>query len=216
MGDYAAVGFDLDGTLFDHRGAATDAVAALTRQLGAAPEPNAIELWIDIEDRFYEEWRAGRLSFAEQRQARMRTFLPAIGVSVPPATRDLDGIFDQYFADYESGWRAFPDAVELIKKLRDGGVAVGVLTNGTREQQLKKLAAIGLADAFHVVCISEDIGFQKPDVRAFETLAFRNPTCERLKPSLAASVGPQVKLCSSAITPATILLAHEPRECGRA
>ena len=171
MDAYAAVGFDLDGTLFDHRGAATDAVATLMRQLGAAPDPKSIEFWFDAEDRYYEEWRSGRLSFAEQRHARLRTFLPAIGASVPTATQDLDAIFDQYFAAYEAGWRAFPDAIPLVAKLRDGGLAVGVLTNGTRGQQLKKLAAIGLEDVFDVVCVSEEIGFQKPDVRAFEALA---------------------------------------------
>lgn len=92
-------------------------------------------------------------------------------VSVPEATRDLDGIFDRYFAAYESGWRAFPDVPPLIAKLRDRGIAVGILTNGTRAQQLKKLTAIGLEDVFGVVCISEEIEIQKPDVRAFETLA---------------------------------------------
>lgn len=171
VGESAAVGFDLDATLFDHRGATTDAFAALLRQLDAAPDPDGIELWFDTEDRFYEEWRVGRLSFAEQRHAKLRTFLPAIGGSVPPVDRYIDAIFDQYFTADESGWRAFPDVATLLKKLRDDGLAVGDLTNGTPEQQLTKLAAIGRADSFYVVCISEEIGFQKPDVRTFETLA---------------------------------------------
>lgn len=46
-----------------------------------------------------------------------------------------------------------------------------MLTNGAEEQQLDKLARTGLDGAFDAVCTSERIGFQKPDSRAFLTVA---------------------------------------------
>ncbi|WP_258370262.1 HAD family hydrolase [Curtobacterium sp. MCPF17_018] len=48
---------------------------------------------------------------------------------------------------------------------------LGLLTNGAEEQQLDKLAYTGLDGTFDAVCVSERIGFQKPDKRAFLTLA---------------------------------------------
>ncbi|MFS0731601.1 HAD family hydrolase [Curtobacterium sp. 1P10AnD] len=47
------------------------------------------------------------------------------------------------------------------------------MTNGAESQQLDKLARTGLDAAFDAVCISEQIGVQKPDPRAFTILAAR-------------------------------------------
>lgn len=63
------------------------------------------------------------------------------------------------------------DVAEVLSSLRDRGYRLGVLTNGSEDQQLGKLSATGVAEFFDVVCISETIGVQKPDSRAFDTLA---------------------------------------------
>lgn len=57
--------------------------------------------------------------------------------------------------------------------LRAKRLRIGVLTNGNRQQQIDKLRVVGLLNLVDVVCTSEGIGVQKPDPRAFETLAAR-------------------------------------------
>lgn len=55
--------------------------------------------------------------------------------------------------------------------MRRQGLRLGILTNGSEEQQLDKLKVTGLYDAVDVICISEKIGVQKPSREAFEILA---------------------------------------------
>ena len=59
---------------------------------------------------------------------------------------------------------AMPGAVELLGELRSRGVPNGILTNGWTELQRAKASAIGYEGS---VVVSEEIGFWKPDPRAF-------------------------------------------------
>jgi len=166
-----AVGFDLDGTLFDHQGSARSAVVRFLRSLGVVASASTLASWFDAEEEHFERWRSGEISFAEQRRERLRSVLPPLGVDVPAGDVDVDELFGGYLRAYESSWRAFPDALPLLRSLRAAGLGVGLLTNGTEAQQLAKLRRTGLLDEFDVVCTSERIGCSKPDVRAFAVLA---------------------------------------------
>lgn len=171
MAHLRAVGFDLDGTLFDHRGAATAGAARFLESLGVHASAFAIGRWFAAETEQFERWRTGQVSFEEQRRERLRAVLPALGVPIPADNRRLDELFDAYRHQYEASWRAYPGSLPLLRTLRVQGYRIGVLTNGTETQQVDKLRRTGLLDAVDVVCTSERIGVQKPDRRAFETLS---------------------------------------------
>lgn len=166
-----AVGFDLDGTLFDHRGSARDGVRHFLRSLGVEPSSGALESWFTAEDIQFERWRVGEIGFQEQRRQRLRAVLPALGVTLPTDDAGLDALFDGYLQAYRRSWRAFPDSRDLIDTLRASGYRVGLLTNGKQAQQLDKLHRTDLFGGFDVVCISEHLGVQKPDPQAFIALA---------------------------------------------
>ncbi|TCU45486.1 HAD family hydrolase [Curtobacterium sp. PhB146] len=171
MAHLRAVGFDLDGTLFDHRGAATAGAARFLESLGVHASAFAIGRWFAAETEQFERWRTGQISFPEQRRERLRAVLPALGVPIPADDGGLDELFDAYRHQYEASWRAYPGSLPLLRTLRVQGYRIGVLTNGTETQQVDKLRRTGLLDAVDVVCTSERIGVQKPDRRAFETLS---------------------------------------------
>ncbi|WFR66196.1 HAD family hydrolase [Curtobacterium flaccumfaciens] len=128
-------------------------------------------MWFAAEDEQFERWRSGQISFQEQRRERLRTVLPLIGRQVPSDPGGLDSLFDAYLSSYRASWRVFPGSKSLLHELRAQRYRLGLLTNGSEEQQLDKLARTGLDGAFDAVCVSERIGFQKPDERAFLTLA---------------------------------------------
>lgn len=173
MTRFTAVGFDLDGTLFDHRGSSAVGVATFVSSLGVAASAKVHELWLAAEAQHFERWRRGEITFQEQRRERLRTVLPAIGVEAPGTADALDALFARYADAYRRSWRAFDDAAPLLRALRRAGLRVGLLTNGTIEQQHDKLQAIGLIDELDVICTSEEVGAAKPDPASFEALAAR-------------------------------------------
>ncbi|WAC65494.1 HAD family hydrolase [Agrococcus sp. SL85] len=171
LGRPAAVGFDLDGTLFDHRASAAEAASAFLRSLGARPDGRALDVWFRAEAVRFEQWRRGELDFAGQRRARLRDVMGELGLGAPRSDAVADAAFARYLAAYRAAWRAFDDARAALDGLRAEGVRVGILTNGVEAQQRDKLAVIGLLDRVDALCASETIGVAKPDVRAFERLA---------------------------------------------
>jgi putative hydrolase of the HAD superfamily len=175
MAGISAVAFDLDGTLLDHRTASSQALAHLVRRLGASGPPDLEQAWWDAEERHLDAWRRGRITFDEQRRRRLRDVLALLGTGhEDQGDERLDAIFRTYLRAYENAWCLFPEVVAVLDAVWSAGLPVGLLTNGTEEQQGRKLAATGIRDRFDVVCTSEALGVAKPDARAFAAL------CERL------------------------------------
>lgn len=166
-----AIGFDLDGTLFDHLGSAIEGVNAFIRLLGAEPSASARRLWFRAEEEHFEQWRAGHITFQEQRRRRLQAVLPAVGITVPDSAEELDVLFEQYLRAYQNAWQPFPDAARTLVALKRDGLRLGILTNGNHEQQLAKLRVTGLDALVDVVGTSEQIGAPKPEPAAFHALA---------------------------------------------
>ncbi|WP_031167900.1 HAD family hydrolase [Streptosporangium roseum] len=66
-----------------------------------------------------------------------------------------------------------PEVLAGLFKLRAAGWLVGVITNGTADNQLGKLQRTGLADAVDGYALSGVEGIRKPDVGLFEIAAKR-------------------------------------------
>lgn len=143
------------------------------RSLGIKPTEELRSAWFTAESEQFERWRVGQIGFQEQRRERLRIVLPMIGVSIPSDVGHLDELFRKYLRAYRAAWRPFSDSADVLRTLRASGYCVGVLTNGTHQQQVDKLTVIGLLAAVDVVCTSESIGAQKPDPRAFLEFAKR-------------------------------------------
>ncbi|WP_209305734.1 HAD family hydrolase [Mycobacterium sp. PS03-16] len=165
VGGCAAVLFDLDDTLLDHRGAANDALVAWAVHAGldvAAEELAA--MWLRLEREYYDRYQRGELSKLEQRRARIRAALHPAELTDDEA----DDMFGTYWELYSSAWRAFPDAVAAVRRALDRGLRVGVLTNGDARDQRRKVEMTALAELDLPLFASSDLPSAKPDPRAFE------------------------------------------------
>jgi putative hydrolase of the HAD superfamily len=157
-----AVLFDLDDTLFDHSGSVRTALAAWLPHLPAADLGQLIDVWFDLERVHYDSWRAGDISFDEQRRRRIQDFWPHLGRELN-ADDDLDALFATYLTHYEHAWQAFDDAGPVLTELRRLGYLTAVLTNGATAQQNAKIEQIGLRNLLSAVITSEQLGVAKPD-----------------------------------------------------
>jgi putative hydrolase of the HAD superfamily len=167
----AVVLFDLDDTLFAHRGAVADGIRAHLDSLGgtfAAADPDAaLALWDDLEERHYHAYLAGSLDFAGQRRERARDFAAAHGVRLTgPAEAAW---FEEYVVHYRASWRLHPDALPCLDALAVAfpGVRFGLITNGESTPQGHKLADTGLDVRMEHMIASGSLDFAKPDPRIF-------------------------------------------------
>lgn len=60
-----------------------------------------------------------------------------------------------------------PGALALLERLRSVGLRCGVLSNGFKEVQYRKMDVAGLTPYIDVTVLSDDIGVNKPDVRLY-------------------------------------------------
>lgn len=182
----AGVLFDLDDTLFDHRGAARDALARWAVAVGVTDPLDVLEpRWIQLESTYYRRYQAGELSRLEQRRARVRDFLSLL----PSDDAAADIAFNNYWEAYKSSWRAFDDARGALVEAQAAGLAVGILTNGYLEDQRRKVEATGLEDLDVPLIASSELPAAKPDPRAFEA------ACDILEvaPSRCVMVGDSIE-----------------------
>ncbi len=146
VGGSTGVVFDLDDTLYKERDFQESGFRAVLASLGVA----------DDEALFgqMQEWEAaGRNVFVE------------LGGHVGSGP-SVDSMLATY-RFHEPRITLEPGAAALIATLRGKGVGLGLITDGRSRTQRAKLAALGLADSFDVVVVSEEIGSQKPDPRNF-------------------------------------------------
>lgn len=164
----AAVLFDLDDTLLDHRGAARDAVLDLAveyRLSGSSPELE--ERWRLLELEHYRRYQLGELSKEEQRRRRVRSFLASEYLT----DEEADAVFARYWSSYAHAWRPFSDAVPALRRAINAGLVIGVLTNGDWTDQSRKIEATGLTVLCGRVFASSELVAAKPDRRAFWSAA---------------------------------------------
>lgn len=149
--------FDLDGTLFDRESAIRD-------------------LLIDQ----YRRFRAG-LSHVERDTYVARVLeLDAHGhgdktVAYEQAAREFalsaslaEELTTDFWSAYHSFCRCFPDVLPTLTELRNRGLRLGIITNGTVRIQEPAIQRLALSDMMHTIATSEREGVRKPGLVLFE------------------------------------------------
>ena len=93
----------------------------------------------------------------------MRELFGPAGVSL--TDDEADAVFGTYLHHYEQSWRPFPDVAACLDRL--GGFPLGIISNGDRDQQHRKLESIGVRERFAHVLTSAEAGVAKPDAAIF-------------------------------------------------
>ncbi|MGH7031711.1 MAG: HAD family hydrolase [Stellaceae bacterium] len=171
-----AILFDLDDTLLVAFGPAASQwrriVGALAEHLApltpaaviVAIEDSSRDLWADPAR--HKHWRH-RIGEARRRiVADAFAGLAAGGHAVPDRSL-CDAIADRYNALHEAELRLFPGAHETLRRLKEQGVRLALITNGAAEPQRAKVIRFALAERFDHIQIEGEHGFGKPEERAY-------------------------------------------------
>jgi HAD superfamily hydrolase (TIGR01549 family) len=141
--------FDLDNTLVDRQGAFRRWAESFAARRGLGPDAAA---WLCAADR--DGFAARDDLFAAARRH--------LGLD-----EDVPALVAQYRAEYFDHFAPDPDVLAAVGRLRDAGWRTGIVTNGPVTQR-EKIVRSGLVPLMDGLCISDEVGVEKPDPGIFE------------------------------------------------
>ncbi len=116
-----------------------------------------------------ERHRIWRQQLGDSRRAIVRGAFDAIAARGGPVVSEVVSreLADRFTAYREARLHLFPGALEAIDHLREAGVLLALITNGAGPIQRPKIERFDLGDRFHHIQIEGEMGFGKPDERAY-------------------------------------------------
>lgn len=151
MAGIKACVFDAYGTLLD----LASAVEPHADRLGAAA-PGLLALWRakQLEYTWLRALMGKYADFARVTEDALEYASSALGVEDPALRRDLLAAFEEL--------GAYPDAAEVLGRLRAAGLRIAVLSNGTPAMLARALDRGGLTPLLDLVLSVEAVGTYKP------------------------------------------------------
>jgi putative hydrolase of the HAD superfamily len=162
-----AVLFDLDDTLFDHRGCSRSAlksVQASHERLAAMPFDLLEQAHSRFLEQLHQEVMVGRLPIDDARRERFRRLYGAAGVEADDAL--VQAAATAYRDTYMSARRAVEGAVALLPLVK-ARARVGIVSNNLLAEQQEKLRQCGLDPFVDALVVSEAVGISKPAPEIF-------------------------------------------------
>ncbi len=179
--------FDLDDTLHDDTLAYTSAAEEVAREVAAAHGIDALALkaaYIAEAEGFWSRLTADqvRRKLSELRAELWGSALGAVGIDDASLARRSAESYNLYRKKY---FALFPGALDLLRRLKDRGIKLGLVTNGLSETHREKIALLQITEYFDAIFLSDEVGMVKPDPLLFAH------ACTKLdsSPSASAMVG---------------------------
>ncbi len=168
-----------DAVLFDFGGVFTpspfEAVGAMAAELGASPDQLVEVVFGSYSADTDHPWH--RLERGELSVETAREEILEIG-----AQSGFEADLYRLFVGLASVGGVRPEMVECARSLRQEGLRTGLLTNNVAEFREHWRATLPVAELFHDIVDSSEVGVRKPDPRIYEL------ACERLSVAPARAV----------------------------
>lgn len=180
---FKAVVFDIDNTLYDYDGLNNKAIEAAGK-------------WFCEKEKFsFDEFKR---AFEKGREATKKNMRDCAArhnrliyfqrmseeLGLNPIQYSLE-LYEKYWGYMLENMRMFPEASQLINKLKKDGVKIGICTDLTSQIQHRKLRRMGIAELIDVFVSSEEADAEKPDEKIFNLIIEKL----RISPGQVAYVG---------------------------
>ena len=162
-----AVLFDLDDTLFDHRGCSRDALASVQNShhaLGAMALDDLETAHSRVLEELHADVMLGRVPLEQARLERFRRLIAMSGGTPPDEA--VARTAATYRDRYKEVRRAVRGARDLLQALSNRA-RIGIVSNNLFDEQREKLEHCGLAGFIDALVVSERVGVSKPDPAIF-------------------------------------------------
>lgn len=173
--NYEIILWDIDDTLIDFKASEKMALRSCFAEYGVELSDEDIDVYSNINHNYWKLLEQGKVVKTEMLVQRFVDFIECLkqsetevackGVKQP----DIDGAdinmkYQLALGDYPV---MYEDALAICTELK-GKKRQYAVTNGTIVAQEKKLKNTGLDQIFEQIFISDEVGYQKPDVRFFQ------------------------------------------------
>jgi HAD superfamily hydrolase (TIGR01549 family) len=157
--------FDIDDTLLNSEFAHKVALMKIVHDYSLRANPEIIfNEWIKITEHYLNLFFRNVISQREQQEMRINELFRICGKVV--TKEETIPIYLKYHQHFIESCHVFPDTIPLLKKLQ--GYRMGIITNGPKVDQTKKLIDNELIKYFDPIIISEEVGHCKPYKEIFE------------------------------------------------
>ena len=162
---------DLDDTVLDAHRNPDEAWIGVCREfadrLGAASPEDLQTAILESRDWMWgdpDRSRRARLNMTGTRREIVRRALGRLGLPYSP---EAEAMADRFTALRHEAIRLFPDATDTLRRLREAGIRLALLSNGDGPTQRGKIERFALEGYFDHIQIEGEFGAGKPEERAF-------------------------------------------------
>lgn len=166
---YKAVLFDLDGTIFDNFGAVDRALNDYYNTeecFSKYPLDKFKKLHNNLQDKYFNLYRDGILTWKQQRSHRMKSLFSHFGTHL--SEDEAYEKFLNYLELFEENWELLDCTYQLLADLKTEGYKIGMVTNGHLSQQMQKMDGNNITQFFDCIVASSEYDFAKPDKAIFD------------------------------------------------
>ena len=161
---YTTLLMDADNTLLDFTRSEHDAIAETFAHFGLPHDDATIAIYSEVNDAHWKMLERGEIEKKVLMWKRFEAFCARTGLEADPCALAADYLKTLSTKSYMI--EGAPEVcAELAKKCR-----MYVITNGDKRVQQGRFTPSPLAKYFDRVYISEEVGFEKPDIRYFEAV----------------------------------------------
>lgn len=157
MRKFAAVLFDLDGTLLDRESSLLKFVSTqydrFYNELSLIDKESYINRFIELDARGYV-WK-------DKVYSQLINEFNIRGLT-------WEDLLEDYVTNFKHSCIGFPNLHEVLGNLRQMGIKLGLVSNGKSPFQMDNIKVLGIEGYFDSILISEAVGISKPDPRIFQ------------------------------------------------
>lgn len=78
-----------------------------------------------------------------------------------------DDLLNDYVQHFKEHCVSFPNLIDMLEKLQNQSISLGLITNGLGQFQMDNIRALGIEKYFQVILVSEWEGIKKPNPEIF-------------------------------------------------
>ncbi len=167
--------FDADDTLFDFKASEQEALNSFFQSLNLELTDSLRNHYHEINHSLWAAFERGAITKEEILNTRFRKLFREEGIKVDHPTLEKD-----YQDRLASSYLTIPGVFEMLDTLKEH-YDLYIVSNGVASTQYSRLKASGLYSYFKDIFISEETGFQKPQIEFFQYVFQRIPAFDSSK-----------------------------------